>query len=190
MQHDGEEWEDGRAEVHIGVVAKSKTDTLRETVNFLYDLNVAYELARLASDRRYSDFTFSHNVWMRNGRPLEREAQLRVVTLRETSPIELIVAIGAISVSALTSIWLLVQIIEKAYNLPMARRKLVAETEKAERENRLAKKGEDRNPEQHATELLHDSHAAPYLQNVTRRLSQSTVIVKELTVHYVEQKQK
>lgn len=181
---------DGWPEIRIAVLGKSKTDTLQETVNFLYDFNVAYEMSRLASDERHSHFSFSPFVWMRNGRPLDRSERLRVVKLKETSPLELVTAIAIISVTALPSIWLLVQIVEKAYNLPLNRRKLRAEIEKAERENRVAKQKEEQDLEQRARAILEDSQASPYLENVTRRLSKSTVVISEISVDYKERKER
>src|SRR5438552_114617 len=74
------------AEFRIAVIgAESNGVTLLDTSIFLYDFNIAYELARLAADDTYAAFQFSFNVWQRNGRPLRRNARLRVVRLREES---------------------------------------------------------------------------------------------------------
>src|SRR4051794_364501 len=100
-----------------------ETPLLSETSNFLYDFNVAYELARLATDPRHRDFIFTPYAFFRNGRPLRREARLEIVRLREESPLDLLVQVAAVN-GALTAVWLLVQIIEKAFNLRLNRKKL------------------------------------------------------------------
>lgn len=171
-------------EFHIALVGKSKTDTLLETVSFLSDFNAAYELARLASDDAYADFSFSTAVSTRTGRPLDREARLRVVKLNETSPLELVTSVAMIGAVALPSILILVKIVEKAYNLPLNHRKLKAEVEKAERENRIGRRLEYEELDQRAVQTMADPRAAKYLENTTRRLSHSTVIVSEITVTY------
>lgn len=168
----------------IALSGKSKTDTLLETVSFLSDFNTAYELARLASDDTYTDFSFSPYVWMRNGRPLRQDARLRVVRLSETSPLELVTTVAVAGLAALPSILILVTIIEKAYNIQLNHRKLKADVEKAERENRIGDRIEHEELERRAERIMSDPRASQYLENTTRRLSRSTVVVKEMTVTY------
>src|SRR5205814_1376078 len=91
---------------------EKKRPTLLETTEFLYDLNLIYELARLASDRSYAGFRFSFNAIRRNGRPLRRDDRLTVRRLNQQSPLELELAVLAV-LAAGPSIWALVQAVEK-----------------------------------------------------------------------------
>src|ERR1019366_6569633 len=62
---------------------------VRDVSAFLYDLNLLYEIARLATDPSYRHYTFSFRVWTRNNRPLSAQDQLIVHKLRLESPFDL-----------------------------------------------------------------------------------------------------
>ena len=64
-----------------------KFPELIEVTNFLYDFNMLYEINRLALDKKYEDFKFSHFTYFRKGRPLNSEDRLRVSKLKEESPL-------------------------------------------------------------------------------------------------------
>jgi hypothetical protein len=108
--------------------------SLGDVTNFLYDFNVLYEIARLATDSNYADFRFSHFVFYRKGRPLEMRDRLHIQSISLGSPLVIVAVIAAVP-SAVGAIWGLVQIADKVTNAGLNRRKLKAEVEKLEREN-------------------------------------------------------
>jgi hypothetical protein len=59
---------------------------LREVSAYLYDLNLVYEISRLATDPFYSDIGFHRYSSTRNGRPVDSSDRLRVEKLRLGSP--------------------------------------------------------------------------------------------------------
>jgi hypothetical protein len=161
--------------------------SLLDVSSFLYDFNLLYEIARLATDPNYHDFKFSDFVFYRGGRPLNGRDRLHVQTLRHESPLILVAVLAAVSV-AVGSLWGIVQIVEKITNAPLTRRKLKAEVEKLERENR----GEAQSPldvdfeslEQLRT-VLRVREAEHYYDNAAGRLQRSSVRIKELEVEIV-----
>jgi len=181
MQRDS--FDDDRSAIQIRIKGdESATPLLIDTTNFLYDFNVAYEIARLATDRRYEQFRFSHYVFFRNGRPLSRPERLKVIRLREESPLELLAELSAVTVGALTAVWLLIQIIEKAYNLKLNRRKLRAEVEKLERDNKISAKEARRaidDLEQHGLSHL-PPDAATAIEGATKRLTRTLIKIEKI----------
>jgi hypothetical protein len=172
--------------------SESENPTLLDTTSFLYDLNLAYELARLKTDEAYAGFVLSANALRRNGRPLKPDARLRVVRLRQESPIELVTAVAVVG-GALTALWVVLQIAEKVYNLPMNRRKLRAEVEKLERENRAAARTEweeiERANDRRAESALYDSDASSYFDGIRQRLSQAPITITKIEIEVVEQRE-
>jgi hypothetical protein len=57
-----------------------------DVISFLYDWNLLYEIARLATDERYSDVRFTHYLFYRKGRPLRSEDRMRLEFLSHQSP--------------------------------------------------------------------------------------------------------
>lgn len=55
--------------------------TLLDVTSFLYDLNLVYEIGRLATDPRYEDYQFSPYTLFRDGRPLRYNERLIVQKL-------------------------------------------------------------------------------------------------------------
>lgn len=107
---------------------------LGDVTNFLYDLNLIYEIARLATDPKYKEFQFSKFVFYRKGRPLEADDRLHIQSLTLKSPLY-VEGIFGLVYGAIGAAWGLVQIGEKFANARLNHRKLKAEVEKLEREN-------------------------------------------------------
>jgi hypothetical protein len=107
--------------------------TLLNISSFLYDFNLIYEFARLATDPKYATYTFSRFSWNRDGRPLVEDDRLRVIALRQESPIELVAVVAAVPASV-AALWGLVQIIEKITNWPLNREILRLQRDKLKNE--------------------------------------------------------
>jgi len=79
-----------RPHLLIAVTGSEESEPpVRDVSAFLYDLNLLYEIARLATDPSYRHYTFSFRVWTRNNRPLSAQDQLIVHKLRLESPFDL-----------------------------------------------------------------------------------------------------
>jgi hypothetical protein len=121
--------------------AEDSFPTLVTVSSFLYDLNLLYEVLRLDLDPRFADFAIGDNVYRRNGRPLQQDDQLHVDTIKLGSPLSVVLVLLATPL-AIKAFAALVQNLETIYDAPLRHRKLAAETEKAERENRVAAREE------------------------------------------------
>src|SRR6266496_1997289 len=55
---------------------------------------------RQSTDEKYCEFKFSHNVYYRTGRPLEKQDRLRILALRVESPFEMMTAVTAVGMGA------------------------------------------------------------------------------------------
>ncbi len=104
---------------------------------FLYDFTSLYEIVRLAVDPRYRAYHFSRFSLYRNGRPLDERDRLQLGSIRMRSPLEVVASIavaGGAAASVATALWVVVQTIEKIYNLPLNRERLELEVQKLRRE--------------------------------------------------------
>lgn len=165
--------------------------SLLEVSSFLYDFNLLYEVSRLGTDPNYGDFRFSNFVFYRTGRPLRSRDRLHVQALRQESPL-LLIAVLAAAPSAVGALWGLVQIVEKVANAPLNRRKLRAEVEKLERENREAKErgkpsGETIWDPEQMRQILRIREAESFYDNVAGRLERSSVRISELDIEVVRE---
>jgi hypothetical protein len=185
------EFSPDQAHFRIQIVGTEETFPLvLDVSSFLYDLNLLYEIARLATDPNYDEFKFSRFVYYRGGRPLQEGDRLRVQSLRQESPLALVVVLAAVPV-AIGAVWGVVQIVDKIGNASLNRRKLRAEVEKLERENRDAVESGHRlipTTEEQVRSVLRIREAEQYFDNVAGRLERSSVRVKELEIDIVQQK--
>src|SRR5205823_2388579 len=107
----------------------------RDIVNFLWDFNLLYETSRLVVDPRYASFRFTHYVYTRHGRPLRQADRLRLVELRQESPLKLKTIVG-VTAGAAAVLWGLVQTAQTIDHWNLEKKKLVAEVRKTELEAR------------------------------------------------------
>src|SRR5437899_9522367 len=121
-------------EILISIKAVERGEVqFRDTVNFLWDFNLLYEISRLALDPKYRDFRITPYVFQRNGRPIWPEDRLRLVELSTESPLKLRIALTAVPVAAAT-LWTLVQTAQTISNWPLQHEKLEAEVLKTQLE--------------------------------------------------------
>jgi len=172
----------------------TRAPLLIDTVNFLYDFNVAYELSRLATDPRYEGFHFSRFVLYRNGRPLESQDRLFIHELEQASPFKLVARLTATSL-AIGSLWGIVQIAQVVVNWPLEHRKLEAEVRKSELEVvKLEKKlgispitTRFRRAEGPFEGGVWETEAKPYLNNLVNRFERSPVRIEDVEVRVVKE---
>ncbi len=89
---------------------------LDQTSTFLYDFNLLYEFSRVVVDPRYSSYKFTRFSSYRNDRRLEEIDKLKIVALRQESPLALIAALAALTSAAAGALWATVQTIERISN--------------------------------------------------------------------------
>jgi hypothetical protein len=162
--------------------------SLLDVSSFLYDFNLTYEIARLATDSKYSDFMFSRYTLFRKGRPLEEPDRLHVEHLSVASPFDLvtIIKVGGGAISALVAVF---SLIEKITGRPFNWRKLRAEAERVKQDNQgtassdLGMPPED--PEQ-VLRRLHIREANTYYDNIGGRLRRSSVRIREIDVEVIK----
>jgi hypothetical protein len=165
--------------------AEPSNIALLDLSGFLYDFNLLFEVGRLATDPRYEGVSLNRrDLWYRRGRPLAPEDRLYVERLRSESPIELITILGAVGAS-FGAIWVLVQAVEKISNFRLNRAKLRLEVEKLQRESERETQPMRVVHEEHIELLLHRRQAYPKIDNLTKRLADSPVEVRELDVRLI-----
>jgi hypothetical protein len=128
------------ARIHL-VGVDGGAPELRDVSEFLYDLNVLYEVGLIIFAPEYAHVRVDRHIRYRGARRINAHDLLRVETLRVASPLDLnawVTGIGAAAVG----VWALVQSIREIGNLPSNWRrarldeaKVRAELEKLLREN-------------------------------------------------------
>jgi hypothetical protein len=98
--------------------------------------------------------------------------------------LELVSAV-TIAGGALGAIWLLVQVAEKLANASLNRRKLKAEVEKLERDNREAALPTEPRDTEESRRLLRIREAEQFYENVSARLERSAVRITEVEIEIV-----
>lgn len=161
--------------------------SLLDISSFLYDLNLLYEISRLATDPKYHDFSFSNSVFYRRGRPLADRDRLYVESLSHGSPIAIVAVVTAVA-AGIGSILGIIQIVEKVANARLNRRKLMAEVERLESGNREATQSPDLQPqgEEDFRKVLRIREAEHFYDNVAGRLERSSVRIRELEIEVVQ----
>lgn len=178
----------------IGVYMRgSETEppTLSDTGLFLYDFSTLYELAILAVDPYYDNYTFSRYSLYRHNRPVRTEQRLQVGAIRQESPLEVaatIAAFGTAGATVMGAFWALAQLVGYIYNFPLNRRKLALEVAKLERElpqNADAARLPIITPGEAVDRLA--TKAMPLVQVTARRLARSPIQLEEIDVAPVEE---
>jgi hypothetical protein len=83
----------------IEVKGQGFAPALAELSAFLYDLNLAYEISRLATDPTYEGYEFSRSVWYRTRKPLREQDRLHVASLSLGSPLHMMDVLAATTVA-------------------------------------------------------------------------------------------
>jgi hypothetical protein len=149
---------------------------------FLYDIDSLYELIRLSLDESYKDFAFSRFALYRGHRKLTEIDKLQIQNLSMQSPIEVATSVtvyAGMVASILGTFWILIQILEKIYNLKLDHEKLrleVAKLQKALTDDILE---EQAFPDKTA---LVERKSIEYIEIIERRLSRAELEVVELQV--------
>jgi len=146
---------------------------LQEVSNFIYDLNLVYEISRIATDPRYQRYKFSRFIWNRNGRHLKDEDRLHVTSLHLGSPLFLQTAILLIPV-ATGAAWVLTQMAERIADWRPNREIKKLELEKLRRELQPAV------PPQNVQETLRDRGALEYYERAAERLGENEIKITEM----------
>jgi hypothetical protein len=125
---------------HFWVYLKCDEETFPRLVDvdgFLHDLNILYEISRVATDANYDNYPMSQLTVHRGDRLLVHirdEDRLYMESISKQSPMELATVVFAVP-AAVGAIWGMVQIFEKVVNFRLNRRKLREEVRKLEHEN-------------------------------------------------------
>jgi len=160
--------------------------SLLDVSAFLYDFNLAYEFSRLATDPRYSGYTFSRYSWNRLSRPLIAADRLRVAILRHESPLLLIAIVAAVP-SAVGAVLGVAQIVEKIANWRVNREILMLQRDKLKRELQSVSPAassalEDETWFRHR---LQSQEATYFYDRTGKRLEKSLIRITEFEVRVV-----
>lgn len=93
--------------------------TLLECSQFMFDLNLAYEISRMVTDRRYSNAHFSPSTFSRSGRRLDEDDRLRVGRVSLNSPLEIVAYATGTLLGLPTALFMVVQIFDKVRAAPV-----------------------------------------------------------------------
>ena len=163
--------------------------TLLDTTNFLTNINIVYLTSRISTDPNYQNISYFEALLESEETKIRPEDQLLVYELKKQSPLELIAVVAAVP-AAVGAIWGLVQIAEKVINFSLNRRKLLAEIEKLERENKEARNSQPLIEEPEATErikLFIDRQQARWIYDqAVERLTSGPIKILEVEVSIVK----
>jgi len=167
------------------------TPSLFDISTFLYDFAMAYEISRLATDPTYEHVEFSRFVLYRNRFRIREQDRMFVWELRSESPFELTLVLAAVPI-AIGALWGIVQIVEKITNWPLNRRKLRAEVEKLERENRSVGQSNIRLvvTEKQFENLLARRNGKEVFELVRKRLAKSPIRIVNIEIRRIDRLEK
>ncbi len=112
---------------------EEKQPYLIDVSSLLYDIELIHDLCLIIGAEDYSDYGFSRFFWYRNGRPIKQNHKLRAARIIKDSPLTIELLLTGI-VAFPTSLWLLIQAIDRISNFRLNRRKLELEIEKLQLE--------------------------------------------------------
>jgi hypothetical protein len=161
----------------IDIEGKENHPALQEVSNFIYDVNLVYEISRMATDPRYERYKFSRFIWNRNGRHLRDADRLHVTSLRLGSPFLLetgILLVGGAIGGAIGGAWGLLQMAEKIADWKPDREIKRLELEKMRRESQLATQPEE------LPKMLKDRGALEYYERSVKRLSENEIKITDV----------
>ncbi|MBZ0328268.1 MAG: hypothetical protein K8F54_11725 [Altibacter sp.] len=157
--------------------------TIETLSSFLYDLNLLNDLLVLSTIEDYENYNFSQFFYYRKGRPLKREHKLYLHSINHNSPLSLEVIIP-LAASAAGIPWLIFQSVQKIQNWNLEKRKLKAETEKAEfdaKEKRIKVQNEQLDLE----ERLIKRDALDTWNNILKRISKKPFIADNIEITFL-----
>jgi len=111
------------------IFSEEEKPFLLDITSLFYDFELSYDFSLMLCVEDYYDYRFSRNFWFRHGRPIKSEHRLRVVKIVKESPLTIESGIAGF-VASTSTIWILLQIIEKIQNWKLNREKLKLEVDK------------------------------------------------------------
>jgi hypothetical protein len=128
-----------RSDFPVVTISATGTENHRPTIlefsRFLYQVHLTYEIARLATDRKYAEFEFPKHTFTPVSSRLHWQDQLELDGVRHESPWRLkssLIAVGAVA----PTLWLLAQTFDKIGNYQLNREKVRAEIHEIETRTR------------------------------------------------------
>jgi hypothetical protein len=158
--------------------SEDETPFLLDITNLLYDIELAYDFCVLLTEEQYREYKFGQSFWYRKGRPLRNEHRLRIRRLTKQSPL----LIEVIIPSSLTSVWALLQIIEKVRNWNLSHEKLRLEVEKLRREHEKDREETRDLYAKQISQLAEERNATVIEERLAKRLSDSPLKLIRLEV--------
>jgi hypothetical protein len=159
--------------VTIVIEGSEDRPALQEVSNFIYDLNLVYEIARVATDPQYERHKFNRFIWNRNGRRIKETDRLYVTSLRLGSPF-LLETILLAAAGAVPAIWGIVQIGERIADWKPNREKVRLEVEKLRRELDAPQRSEQ------LIQTLKERGALEYYERSVERLGESQIKITDI----------
>jgi|LSQX01.2.fsa_nt_gb hypothetical protein len=101
---------------------KEKDPLLEDLSSLMYDFELLYNFCLVTNSKKYADYNFPQGFWYRKGRGISDEDKLRTSKIIKESPLSIELLIAA-TPAALGAVWLLIQAIEKVYNMELEHRK-------------------------------------------------------------------
>lgn len=154
---------------------------LEDFVYFLEDLNRLYEFTRLIFDRKYEGYKFSRASMTRVDWGLSADDRLHVYRITQESPVTLILTIGAVP-SAATTIFVLIQIIEKIYNFRVDHEIRMLQRDKLKKELTTSNIPPPFPDERTIKKQISSRRATRYMRDVEEKIAANPIRVVEFEV--------
>ena len=172
-------------QIALEATSADEYPTVEDTSAFLYDINLVYEVSRLATDPEHEGYKFSDASWSSENRPISDDQKLHLIKLRHESPLLLVAAITA-APAAVGALWGLLQIIDKIANWPLNRQILKLQRDKLIGDLRQLDKQTATEPVDIISHLSNDPDGSSMLNEIVERLAQNPIRITAFDIAFVK----
>jgi hypothetical protein len=158
-----------------------------EVATFLVDFATLYEVLRVKAEPLRKGYRLTRFTLYRNAKRVPPSEKLLLRRLRYESPLD-VEAIFKVAAGGVAVMWLLVQIFEKIWNIPLNRRKLELEVAKLEREALVEYSGKVDLLAKKQIDWISERDERMVLDLLVRRLEESPVQVTHVDMDVVIEK--
>jgi len=157
---------------------QEKAPLLQDVSSLLYDFELLYNFCLVTSSKEYSGYKFPQGFWYRKGRGIKDVHKLRASKISKESPLFIELSLVE-SIAVLGAAWVLIQAIEKVYNLRLNRQKTALEIKKLRLE--IAKlEGENSSKELEQTLRNERNHTT--FRIIAKRLETSSIKLEDFEI--------
>jgi hypothetical protein len=159
--------------------------SLADTTYFLNDFNLLYEFSRLIVDPKHEGYKFSRFSVGRNEHRLSWEDQMRIRSLRQESPISLIVIVAAVPAAAAAIVKVL-EVIDRIRNWRVDHQLRQLQLQKLLKDLGFAEPNLSFEPTTPFVKQVRKRRATRYLRDIEEKLASSRIRITDIETGFVQ----